>query len=138
MKAHRAEFIDPLIAEHGGRVVKLMGDGAPVEFPSIVDAVTSAVAMQQGMTKRTSDVPEDKRIRFRIGINLGDIIIEGGDIYGDGVNVAARLETLAEPGGIALSDYAYDQVIGKTDIAFGRASSCTAPSQFSYAAYKQM
>jgi adenylate cyclase len=118
LKAHREAFIEPLIAEHGGRVVKLMGDGALVEFPSIVDAVICATALQQGMAERNTDVPQDDRIEFRIGVNLGDVIIEGDDIYGDGVNVAARLETLAEPGGIALSGYAHDHVAGKLDLGF--------------------
>jgi len=118
LKAHRSEFIDPLIAKHGGRIVKLMGDGALVEFPSVVDAVVSAIAVQRGMSKRNADAPRESRIEFRIGINLGDIIIEDDDIYGDGVNVAARVESLAEPGGVALSGYAHDQVMGKVDVAF--------------------
>ncbi len=100
LKGHRTEFVDPTIAEYRGRIVKLMGDGALVEFPSVVDAVECAIAVQRGMAERNAGVPEDKCIAFRIGINLGDIIIEGDDIYGDGVNVAARLEGLAEPGGI--------------------------------------
>ena len=86
--------IDPKIAEHGGRIVKLMGDGALVEFASVVDAVECAVAIQQAMAQRNAAKPEDRRIVFRIGINVGDIIIDGDDIYGDGVNVAARLEGL--------------------------------------------
>ncbi len=90
LKAHRAECIDLEIASHSGRIVKLMGDGALVEFSSVVDAVECAVAVQQGMAKRNADVPEDTCIAFRIGINLGDIIVEGDDIYGDGVNVAAH------------------------------------------------
>jgi len=118
LKAHRAEVIDPLIAEHGGRIVKLMGDGMLVEFASVVDAVACAVAVQQDMAERNAAAGEDKRIAFRIGINLGDVIVEGDDIYGDGVNVAARLEALAEPGGIAVSGYAHDQVVGKVDAAF--------------------
>ena len=101
LKAHRKELIDPLIAEYQGRIVKLMGDGALVEFASVVDAVRCAVPIQQGMAEREGDVPEAERIRFRIGINLGDVIHEAdGDLYGDGVNVAARLEQLAEPGGV--------------------------------------
>src|SRR6188474_448992 len=98
LKAHRREFIEPLIAEHRGRVVKLMGDGALCEFASVVDAVACAVAIQRGMAGRETDVPEAERILVRIGVNLGDVIVEGRDIYGDGVNVAARLEQLAEPG----------------------------------------
>jgi adenylate cyclase len=110
LQALRAEFIDPTIAEHRGRIVKLMGDGALVEFASVVDALTCAVAIQRGMTGRNADVPGDRRIVFRIGINLGDIIIDGDDIYGNGVNVAARLEALAEPGGICLSGRVVEQV----------------------------
>ena len=118
LKAHRAEFIDPEIASHGGRIVKLMGDGALVEFPSVVDAVDCSVAMQQGMAKRNADVPDGKRIDFRIGINLGDIIIEGDDIYGDGVNVAARIQEIAASGGVCISGDAYRQVKGKINAAF--------------------
>jgi len=118
LKAHRAEIIDPLIAEHGGRIVKLMGDGALVEFPSVVDAVSCAVAVQEDMAERNAAVDEDRRIVLRIGVNLGDVVVDGDDIYGDGVNVAARLEALAEPGGIALSGYAHDQVAGKIEAAF--------------------
>ncbi len=95
LKAHRAELIDPTVAEFGGRIVKLMGDGALVEFPSVVAAVECAVAIQKGMAERNAEVPEDHRITFRIGINLGDIIIDGEDIYGDGVNITARLEGLS-------------------------------------------
>ena len=116
LKAHRAELIDPKIAAHKGRVVKLMGDGALVEFASVVDAVECAVAILQGMAGRNQDIPTDRRIDFRIGINLGDVIVEGDDIYGDGVNVAARLEGLAEPGGLCLSGTAYETVRGKLDL----------------------
>ena len=98
LKALRQDFIEPKIAEHHGRVVKLMGDGALVEFASVVDAVECAAAIQSGVAERQAELPEDRRIAFRIGINIGDVIIEGDDIYGDGVNVAARLEELAEPG----------------------------------------
>ena len=87
LKAHRKEFIDPTIASHHGRMVKLMGDGALIEFASVVDALACAVEVQRGMTERNKDEPEDRRIEFRIGINLGDVIVEGDDIYGDGVNV---------------------------------------------------
>ena len=100
LQAHRRELIDPKIAAHHGRMVKLMGDGALVEFASVVDAVECAAEIQRGMALRNADLPEDRRIEFRVGINLGDVIVEGDDIYGDGVNVAARLEALAEPGGI--------------------------------------
>jgi class 3 adenylate cyclase/tetratricopeptide (TPR) repeat protein len=117
LKAHRKSFIEPLIAEHHGRIVKLMGDGALYEFGSVVDAVQCAVLIQQGMAEREADTPEDQRIRFRIGINLGDVILEDGDLYGDGVNIAARLEGLAEPGGILISGTAYDQVEGKLPVA---------------------
>jgi adenylate cyclase len=118
LNRHRAEFIHPTVAEHQGRIVKLMGDGALVEFPSVVDAVECAVAIQRGMEERNADTPESKRITFRIGINLGDIIIEGDDIYGGGVNVAARLEELAEPAGICVSGMVFDQVKGKLDAGF--------------------
>ncbi len=118
LKAHRAELIDPKIAEYHGRIVKLMGDGALVEFPSVVDAVECADDIQVGMAARNADVPEGRRIEFRIGINLGDIIVEGEDIYGDGVNVAARLQELAEPGGVCISSGVYEQVHKKTDLAF--------------------
>ncbi len=94
LTAHRSELIDPQFAAHRGRIVKVMGDGVLVEFASVVDAVRCAAAIQSGMAERNADEPEDRRIVFRIGINLGDIIVEGDDIYGDGVNVAARLEAL--------------------------------------------
>ena len=118
LKAHRAEFIDPKIENRSGRIVKLMGDGALVEFPSVVDAVECAVAFQQGMAERIADVPKDKCIAFRIGINLGDIIIEGDDIYGDGVNIAARIQEIAAPGSVCISGDAYRQVRGKVDASF--------------------
>ena len=118
LKALRKELFAPTVAEHHGRIVKLMGNGALVEFPSVVDAVECAVAVQCGMAERNADVPEDKRIDFRIGVNLGDIIIEGNDIYGDGVNVAARLQQLAAPGGIALSATAHEHAVAKVDIGF--------------------
>jgi len=114
LKAHRREFIEPLIAEHQGRVVKLMGDGALVEFASVVDAVRCAVLVQQGMAEREAGVPEADRIRFRIGVNLGDLVVEeDGDLYGDGVNVAARLEQLCDPGSVFVSGTAYDHLRGK-------------------------
>jgi adenylate cyclase len=118
LKAHQAEFVDPTIAHHQGRVVKLMGDGALVEFASVTAAVECAAAIQRGMADRNHDVPEDRRIVFRIGINLGDVIIDGDDIHGDGVNVAARLEGLAEPGGMCISGGVHDQVKGKVEIEF--------------------
>jgi TolB-like protein/class 3 adenylate cyclase/Flp pilus assembly protein TadD len=118
LKSHRGEVIDPQIAEHNGRIVKLMGDGVLTEFASVVDAVTCAVEIQQAMAGRNAEIPEDERIAFRIGINLGDIIVEGEDIYGDGVNIAARLEGLAEPGGVCISDDVYRQISNKLDFAF--------------------
>ena len=114
----RSELIDPLIASHRGRIVKLMGDGALVDFASVVDAVACAVEIQRGMAERNAEVPKDRRIELRVGINSGDIIIEGDDIYGDGVNVAARLEGLAEPGGILISGTAHDQIEGKLGCGF--------------------
>lgn len=116
LKAQREELIDPAIAECNGRVVKLIGDGTLVEFASVVDAVTCAVAIQQCLSERNDGVPDDRRLSLRIGVHLGDVIVEDGDIYGDGVNVAARLEGLAEPGGICLSQQAYDQVETKLDL----------------------
>ena len=118
VKALRKEYLEPLVAEYHGRVVKLMGDGALVEFASAVDAVECAVALQKGVAEREGGEHEDRRIAFRIGINVGDIILEEGDIYGDGVNVAARLEGLAEPGGICVARSVYHQVKGKLDVAF--------------------
>jgi len=113
LKACRSELIDPKVAEHRGRIVKTTGDGALIEFGSAVDAVRCAVEIQRAMAERNADVSEDRRIEFRIGINVGDIIIDEGDIYGDGVNVAARVETLASPGAICISDNAYQQIKGK-------------------------
>jgi TolB-like protein len=118
LKRHLAELIDPTISEHRGRIVKLMGDGVLAEFASVVNAVECAVGIQRGMAERNADTPDNRRITFRIGVNLGDIIIDGDDIYGDGVNLAARLEGEADPGGICLSEDAYRQVLGKIDIAF--------------------
>ena len=118
LKALRGEVIDPEIAAHNGRLVKLMGDGALVEFASVVDAVACAVAIQREMAARDEDMPEDRRITFRIGINLGDVIVDGDDIYGDGVNIAARLEGLAEPGGICVSRTVFNHVKGKVDFGF--------------------
>ena len=112
LSALREQLLDPTIASHKGRVVKLTGDGALVEFPSVVHAVQCAIEIQRAMATRNEDAASDKRILLRIGINLGDVIIEADDIYGGGVNVAARLEALAEPGGILISGTAYDQVGG--------------------------
>ena len=127
LKALRKEFIEPLIAEYSGRVVKLTGDGALVEFASAVDAVECAVAIQNGVAEREAAEPEERRIAFRIGINVGDIIVEDGDILGDGVNVAARLEGLAEPGGICVARNVYDQVKAKLALRL-RVDGC-APSK---------
>ena len=118
LKAHRADLIDPKISEHQGRIVKEMGDGLLVEFASVVDAVECTVAIQRGMAEREADVAEDIRLRYRTGINLGDIIIDGDDILGDGVNVAARLQGLAEPDGINISGAVYDQVHTKLDLIY--------------------
>jgi class 3 adenylate cyclase len=103
LKACRRELVDPKIAEYRGRIVKTTGDGMLVEFASVVDAVRCAVEVQRGMARRNMEVPSDRRIEFRFGINLGDILVDGHDIYGDGVNIAARLEALAQPGGIYIS-----------------------------------
>jgi TolB-like protein/class 3 adenylate cyclase/rhodanese-related sulfurtransferase len=118
LKALRRELIEPKTAEYHGRVVKLMGDGTLMEFGSVVDAVAFAVEVQRAMAERNAKVPEDRQITYRIGINIGDIIVEGDDIYGDGVNVAARLEGLADPGGICISRPVHTQVKGKIDLGF--------------------
>src|SRR5262245_46360172 len=118
LRAHRSELIDPTIAEHKGRIVKLIGDGLLIEFVSAIDAVECAVAIQQGMAVRNAKVPDQRMVVFRIGINLGDVIIEGNDIYGEGVNVAARLQELAEPGGVFVSGSIFEQVDGKVDQSF--------------------
>jgi TolB-like protein/class 3 adenylate cyclase len=118
LKAHLAELVEPKIREHRGRTVKNTGDGFLAEFPSVVKAVRCAVEVQRGMVERNAEVPADKRIEFRIGINLGDIIIEESNIFGDGVNVAARLEALAKPGGICVSGVVHDQVRDKLDVGF--------------------
>jgi adenylate cyclase len=118
LNTHRREFLDPKIAEHRGRIVKRTGDGVLIEFASAVDATRCAVEIQRGMAERNASVPEDKRIELRIGIHVGDVIIEDGDIFGDGVNIAARLESIAKPGGICISDDAYRQVRGKLDANF--------------------
>src|SRR5271165_4184303 len=113
LKAHRRELVDPKISEHSGRIVKTTGDGMLAEFPSVVDAVRCAAEVQRAMIDREAGMPEDHRIRFRVGINLGDVIAEGGDIFGDGVNVAARLEALAAPGGICVSRVVREQIRDK-------------------------
>jgi TolB-like protein len=118
LNTHRREFLEPKIAEHRGRIVKRTGDGVLIEFASAVDATRCAVEIQRGMVERNASVPENKRIELRIGIHIGDVIIEDGDIFGDGVNIAARLESSAEPGGICISDDVYRQVYGKLDANF--------------------
>ena len=118
LQALRADLIDPKIAEHHGRIVKLMGDGMLVEFASVVDAVHAAVETQQAVTDHNAEVPAGKRIELRIGINLGDVVIDGDDIQGDGVNVAARLEGMAEPGGICISGMVYEGVRDRMDVPF--------------------
>ena len=118
LKTHRKEIIDPLITQHQGRIVKTTGDGLLIEFGSIVDAVRFAVVMQQGIESSNAHVDESRRIRFRIGINVGDVIVEGDDIFGDGVNVAARLEALAEPGRICVSATVREHVAEKLPIGF--------------------
>jgi adenylate cyclase len=118
LRTHRRELIDPKIDEHKGRIVKTTGDGILIEFPSVVEAVACAVAVQRGMAERSVSTPEDQRIVFRIGVNLGDIIVEDNDIHGDGVNVAARLEGIAEPGGIRVSGTVRDHIGDRLDLAF--------------------
>jgi len=118
LKALRRELVDPKIAEHKGRLVKTTGDGLLVEFASVVDALRCAVEVQREMTGRNTGVPPDNRIEFRIGINVGDIVVEDGDIFGDGVNVAARLEALAEPGGICVAARVQEDAVGRLDLIF--------------------
>jgi TolB-like protein/class 3 adenylate cyclase len=118
LQAHHRELVDPKITEHSGRIVKTTGDGRLAEFPSVVDAVRCAAEVQRAMIDREAGIPEDRRIRFRVGINLGDVIVEDDDIYGDGVNVAARLEALAEPGGICISRMVRDQIRDKLAYPF--------------------
>src|SRR5262249_57856875 len=116
-REHRV-VTDAVVAKHGGRIVKTTGDGVLLEFPSVVDAVECAVAVQAVMAERNEGAPADRRMLFRVGINLGDILIEGDDILGDGVNIAARIENECDPGGVYLSDDAYRQVRGKTSFVF--------------------
>src|SRR5262249_18038098 len=118
LKAHLSELIEPKIKEHRGRIVKNTGDGILAEFSSVVDAVRYAAEVQRAMADRNAETPEDERITFRVGINLGDLIAESDDIYGDGVNVAARLEGLAEPGGICVSRVVRDQIRDKLPYPF--------------------
>jgi adenylate cyclase len=117
LRGHREDLIEPQVAQHEGRIVKLMGDGLLAEFSSAINAVMCAIEIQRTMAERHADLPEDQRIRYRIGINIGDIVVEDHDILGDGVNVAARLQTLAPPGGICLSGNVRDELAGRLDIA---------------------
>src|SRR6059058_3523881 len=114
----RSDLVNPKISEHQGRIVKLTGDGMLVEFPSVVNAVACAAEMQRGICKRNAGVPKDHRIEFRIGVNVGDVIVQGEDIFGDGVNVAARLESIATPGGITISGPVRDHLGNRLDLAF--------------------
>ena len=118
LTAHRTQLIEPCITDHRGRIVKTTGDGLLAEFFSVVDAVRCAVSFQEGMRERNADVPEDRRIEFRIGVNLGDVIVQEDDVFGDGVNVAARLEGLADPGGIIVSGTVHEHVRGKLEVRF--------------------
>jgi len=116
-RALRRDLIDPVIAEHRGRIVKTIGDGLLVEFASVVDAVRCALGIQQGMATRNTNLHSERRIEFRVGINLGDVVVEGDDLLGDGVNIAARLERLAEPGAICVSEDAYRHIKTKVEMA---------------------
>src|SRR5271168_1354037 len=118
LNAHRGQLIDPKISEHRGRIVKTTGDGLLVEFPSVVDAVRCAVEVQQAMPERDIAVGADNRIELRIGINLGDVIVEGDDLYGDGVNIAARIEALADAGAVFVSNTVHDQVRDRLPFVF--------------------
>ncbi len=118
LRTHRVELIDSKIAEHGGRIVKTMGDGLLLEFPSVVNATQCVIEVQQGMAERNEGIDEERRITFRIGVNLGDIIIDGEDILGDGVNIAARLQEIAEPGGVSISGRVHDDVRDRLDVGF--------------------
>jgi TolB-like protein/class 3 adenylate cyclase len=118
LKSHREDIINPSIAEHRGRVVKLMGDGILAEFPSVVDAMQCAARIQTGLAKKNAKVPDEMQMEWRVGINVGDVIVDGDDIYGDGINIASRLEGLAEPGGICISRDVFTQVKNKVDLGF--------------------
>src|SRR5262245_11309357 len=117
LREHRAA-VDPIVTRCGGRIVKTTGDGVLLEFPSVVAAVECAVSVQKLMAERNTDVSEDRRMLFRLGINVGDVLVQGDDIAGDGVNIAARLEGIAEPGSIFVSEDVYRQVSGKLDCSF--------------------
>ena len=118
LREHRKQRFEPALARHGGRLVKLTGDGLLAEFPSVVNAVECATSIQSEMRERNVDIPEDRRIELRIGINLGDVIVEGDDIFGDGVNVAARIESVGRPGGVAVSAAVRDHIGNKLDLGF--------------------
>ena len=118
LKAHRSALLGPKIEEHKGRIVKTTGDGMLVEFASVIEALRCAIEIQRGMAVRNAGLPDDERIEFRVGINVGDIITDGDDIYGDGVNIAARLEAMAEPDGICVSGRVQEDARGKLDVTF--------------------
>src|SRR5215470_9283968 len=118
LRAHRKELFEPEVARHQGRIFKLMGDGLLAEFPSVVGAIECAITVQRGMAERNHGVPSDRRIDIRMGINLGDVIVEGDDRHGDDVNIAARLEAMADPGGICISGSVYDRAKGKVNASF--------------------
>jgi len=132
LKAHRVELVEPEIAAHRGRIFKLMGDGLLAEFASVVDAVECAVDIQRGMAERNAGLPDDQRIDVRIGINLGEVIVEDGDRHGEGVNIAARIEQLADPGGVCVSGKVANEVEKKLSFSFepmGRRWSRTSASR---------
>ena len=118
LKARFSELVEPKIAEHGGRVVKLMGDGLLAEFPSVISAVNWAVEVQTKVGELNTDEPDEQRIDYRVGVNLGEVIIDGDDIFGDGVNVAARLQEIAKPGGVCISEKVHAEVRGKLEFEF--------------------
>jgi adenylate cyclase len=118
LKQYRRTLVDPNITAHNGRIVKTTGDGLLLEFASVLDAVRCSVEIQRAMMEQTADIPDARKMQFRFGVNIGDIIIDGDDIHGEGVNIAARLEALADPGGVCISDDAMRQIKGKLDVAF--------------------
>ena len=118
LRALRKELVEPTLKQHHGRIVKLMGDGLLAEFASVVDAVAAAVEIQQATPERSAEWPDDRRISLRIGVNIGDVAVEDGDLFGDGVNIAARLQEIADPNGVAISDDSYRQLGGRLDLPF--------------------